>query len=133
MPEQYAILSRLFGKENGYLDPNYNFRFLDINVDPRVFFGQAMMTEPMPEAYRHALVGRILELKRQQVLNVVQVTLTGRVECEYPQGWLTELIQDLIEHRIFIQAADEYESMSQFCLLAKHNGLTMDEVFAMIE
>lgn len=133
MPEQYAILSRLFGKENGYLDPHYNFRFLDINVDPRVFFGRAMMTEPMPEAYRHALVGRILELKRQQALNVVQVTLTGRVECEYPQGWLTELIQDLIEHRIFIQAADEYESMSRFCLLAKHNGLTMDEMFDMIE
>ena len=133
MPEQYAILSKLSGKENGYLDPNYNFRFYDINVDPRVYFGQAMMTEPMPDEYRHALVRRILELKRRQSLNIVLVTLVGRMECEYPRGWLTELIQDLVANRIFVQASDEYETMSRYCLLARHNGLTMDEVQAMVE
>ena len=129
---QYPILSLLLGHANSYLDLNYAIPFYDMNLDPRILFNPYMMQEPLPESYRHAIVARILELKQQQPLKVIQVTIVGRVECEYPDGWLTELIQELVAHRIFVRVPHEYDSISRYCLLSRPGCLTNEDVEAMV-
>ena len=129
--EQYPVLQFLVGRQNSYLDLNFAIRFFDVNLDPRMLFDPHMMHEPLSESYQHAIVARILELKQHQPLKVVQVTLIGRVECEYPDDWLTELIQELVAHRIFVRVPREYESISRYCLLSKPGCLTSEDVDAM--
>ena len=129
------MFAKLEGIKSSYDYPNYKFEFLQICVDPRKYFVDTISKNKAkcPENVRDELVDRILKLKKEHGLPIVSVKLFGRAECEYPRGWITEIIQKLVENKIFVQVSHEYRGMFKpYTLLGSNCNLKTEDVYKLV-
>lgn len=123
----------LEGIETGYDYPRYKFEFLRIIVDPRKYFAD-LISEKCPEHIEDELVERVIELREKHKIPIVCVQIVGRVECEFPNGWLTNIIKKLIEQKFFVEVPGEYEEMFKpFTQLGKHSYLQTADIYKLVE
>lgn len=123
----------IHGSENGFCERGFELKFLDINLDPRILFGQDYIDSQkwMPKEARDALLARILHLREERGAPVVSVTMDSRVECTYPKGWTTQFMIDLIHNKIFVRSDDQEFSKFNMLHSALHK-LTKEEVMELI-
>lgn len=91
----------------GRTDQFLGFQIQHFKIDSKIVFKHLIDQHPqgIPVNIKDKIVQRILGTARSH--RVVFVELMGRLECQYPHGWLDPLVDDLIAHQIFVDTNDE--------------------------
>ncbi len=105
----------LYGGQNSFSVGDTTVRYIEINVDPRDWFGwwdcssslwysggDESTSVQIPELVQDAILKRIISRKEKNPNVPISIDICGRLEAEYPLDFTLPLVQKLINRQFFV-------------------------------